>query len=82
MKFHWKIQGIQYRPGDALRCRFKNDPVMVDELLGLLELDGSTHVTINDDTLSVRDALIEKRELTQSYPRLPPLMLGLLITLN
>ena len=68
---------IQYRPGDALGVWFKNDPVMVDELLGLLELDGSTQVTINDDTLSVRDALIEKRELTQSYPSFATAYAGL-----
>ncbi|WP_166422771.1 assimilatory sulfite reductase (NADPH) flavoprotein subunit [Paraglaciecola sp. 20A4] len=60
--------GIQYRPGDALGVWFKNDPNMVDELLTLLAIDATTQVTISGDTLSVRDALIEKRELTQSYP--------------
>ncbi|WP_339898878.1 assimilatory sulfite reductase (NADPH) flavoprotein subunit [Paraglaciecola polaris] len=60
--------GIQYRPGDALGVWFKNDPSMVDELLALLEIDGASEVSVAGDTLSAREALIEKRELTQSYP--------------
>ncbi|WP_158771803.1 assimilatory sulfite reductase (NADPH) flavoprotein subunit [Paraglaciecola sp. L1A13] len=60
--------GIQYRPGDALGVWFKNDPSMVDELLTLLAIDATAQVTVSGDVLSVREALIEKRELTQSYP--------------
>ncbi|WP_339770965.1 assimilatory sulfite reductase (NADPH) flavoprotein subunit [uncultured Paraglaciecola sp.] len=60
--------GIQYRPGDALGVWFKNDPSMVDELLTLLAIDATAPVIVSDDTLSIREALIEKRELTQSYP--------------
>jgi len=60
--------GIQYRPGDALGVWFKNDPSMVDELLDLLSVEGEADVTISGETFALRDVLIEKRELTQSYP--------------
>ncbi|AWL12496.1 Assimilatory sulfite reductase (NADPH) [Saliniradius amylolyticus] len=60
--------GIQYQPGDALGVWFSNDPLMVDRLLELLALDGSQAVNVGDDSLSLRDALRNKLELTQSYP--------------
>lgn len=60
--------GIQYRPGDALGVWFKNDPPMVDDLLALLTIEGEEQITLAGKTLSVREALISKLELTQSYP--------------
>lgn len=60
--------GIQYAPGDALGLWFTNDPAMVDELLELTGVDANTVVTVNDESLDVKRALIEKFELTQSYP--------------
>ncbi|MBS3799319.1 assimilatory sulfite reductase (NADPH) flavoprotein subunit [Pseudoalteromonas sp. BDTF-M6] len=59
---------IQYQPGDSLGVYFLNDETKVDKVLATLELDGDTQVALGDDTLSVRDALIERLELTQSYP--------------
>jgi len=50
--------GIAYKPGDALGLCFRNDPVAVDALLKAVALDDAT----------LRDALIESYELTQSYP--------------
>jgi sulfite reductase (NADPH) flavoprotein alpha-component len=59
---------IQYLPGDALGLWFTNDPVMVDEILELLSLDGDDTVNLSGDSFSLKAALIEKLELTQSYP--------------
>ncbi len=60
--------GIEYQPGDALGIWFKNDEAIVDELLSLCEVDGQETVTIEDVSVSIREALIEKLELTLSYP--------------
>ncbi|MEM0516577.1 assimilatory sulfite reductase (NADPH) flavoprotein subunit [Pseudoalteromonas sp. YIC-827] len=60
--------GIQYQPGDSLGVYFLNDETKVDKVLATLELDGETQVTLGDEALSLRDALIERLELTQSYP--------------
>jgi sulfite reductase (NADPH) flavoprotein alpha-component len=60
--------GIQYRPGDALGVWFKNDLQLVEQLLSLLNIDGATSVNWSSDTYQIRDLLVEKIELTQSYP--------------
>jgi len=60
--------GIRYQAGDALGIWFKNDPVLVDAILDRLELDGAAIVTVANETYSLRDALINCFELTQSYP--------------
>ncbi|WP_404341483.1 assimilatory sulfite reductase (NADPH) flavoprotein subunit [Pseudoalteromonas mariniglutinosa] len=59
---------ITYTPGDSLGVYFLNDEVLVDEILTLTQIDAASQVKIADEELSVRDALIEKLELTQSYP--------------
>lgn len=59
---------ITYTPGDSLGVYFLNDEILVDEVLTLTQIDGASKVKIADEELSVRDALIEKLELTQSYP--------------
>lgn len=58
--------GLRYQPGDALGVWFNNDPALVDELLALLELNGETAVTLNQQPLSLRTALLEQLELTQN----------------
>ena len=60
--------GISYQPGDALGIWFKNDPVAVEELLGLVKIDPAATVEIKGQSLTIKDALIEKLELTLSYP--------------
>ncbi len=60
--------GLQYQPGDALGVWFKNDPALVDELLSLTKIEPSTEVTVKDQTLAIAAALVEKLELTLSYP--------------
>ena len=59
---------ITYLPGDSLGVYFLNDEALVDETLTLLNIDGATEITLGEETLSIRTALIEKLELTQSYP--------------
>ncbi|TAA47092.1 MULTISPECIES: assimilatory sulfite reductase (NADPH) flavoprotein subunit [Corallincola] len=60
--------GLAYRPGDSLGIWFENDVALVDELLTLLGLDGTTEVKLDDETFSLKDALISKYELTQLVP--------------
>ncbi|QUM90786.1 assimilatory sulfite reductase (NADPH) flavoprotein subunit [Moritella sp. 36] len=60
--------GIHYQAGDALGIWFKNDPILVDAILDQLELDGTQTVIVTNETESLRDALIHRFELTQSYP--------------
>ena len=59
---------ITYLPGDSLGVYFLNDEALVDETLTLLNIEGATEITLGEETLSIRTALIEKLELTQSYP--------------
>ena len=59
---------ISYIPGDSLGVYFLNDEARVDELLTHTQIDAASLVKVADEQLSIRDALIEKLELTQSYP--------------
>ncbi len=59
--------GLSYQPGDALGVWFSNDEAVVDGLLQLVGLAGDTDVTVDDKTLSLREALINHYELTQGY---------------
>jgi sulfite reductase (NADPH) flavoprotein alpha-component len=60
--------GIQYRPGDALGIWFKNDIGLVGELITVLGLDSDASVNWLGDEYSFNDVLVNKLELTQSYP--------------
>lgn len=60
--------GFGYRPGDALGVYFHNDPEAVDRMIAALGLTGSESVQVGQRGLSLREALIEEMELTQSYP--------------
>ncbi|MCB1755457.1 MAG: flavodoxin domain-containing protein [Gammaproteobacteria bacterium] len=60
---------ISYQAGDSLGVWFRNDPAQVDEILGLLALDGNTHVRLGDKSLSLSEALLEKRELSLLHPK-------------
>lgn len=60
--------GISYQAGDALGIWFSNDAELVDQLLALLDLDGAASIKLADSERSLRDALINDFELTQSYP--------------
>jgi sulfite reductase (NADPH) flavoprotein alpha-component len=60
--------GIQYQPGDALGVWFNNDSVMVTELLAVLSIDKNESIDLAGQAMTIYDALLEKLELTQSYP--------------
>ena len=60
--------GIQYRPGDALGVWFKNDSSLVDELITMLDVESDALVNWSGDDFTFHDVLVNKLELTQSYP--------------
>jgi sulfite reductase (NADPH) flavoprotein alpha-component len=60
--------GIQYQAGDALGVWFNNDAQLVEELLELLAIDKNESIKLAEQSLTIFDALIEKLELTLSYP--------------
>lgn len=60
--------GIQYRPGDAVGIWFNNDQALANELLSLVGVDGGESVNLGDEAITILQALIEKFELTLSYP--------------
>jgi sulfite reductase (NADPH) flavoprotein alpha-component len=60
--------GIQYRPGDALGVWFENDIKLVDELITALGLQRDDSINWSGDDYSLHDVLVNKLELTQSYP--------------
>ncbi|WP_065188298.1 assimilatory sulfite reductase (NADPH) flavoprotein subunit [Shewanella woodyi] len=61
---------LSYQAGDALGVWFSNSEVLVEEILTQLSFDGATEVTVAKESLSLKQALIEKKELTQLYPGL------------
>lgn len=60
--------GIQYQPGDALGVWFNNDSAMVSDLLSVLSIDKNESIYLAGQAMTIFDALLEKLELTQSYP--------------
>ncbi len=60
---------IKYQPGDLLGVWFENNPEEVDELLNLLSIKPDSTVKVEGKSVSIRQALIENFELTQSQPR-------------
>lgn len=58
--------GLHYKPGDALGVWFDNDPLLVDELLQLLWLQGDEPVEAENKTQPLREALRYHFELTQN----------------
>ena len=60
--------GIVYKPGDALGVWFKNAPSLVQDFIEALSLNGDASVQVAEQTMSLREALTSKLELTLSYP--------------
>jgi sulfite reductase (NADPH) flavoprotein alpha-component len=60
--------GITYQAGDALGVWFKNDATLADEIITLIQASADQEVTVAEHTLSFKEALINKLELTLSYP--------------
>ena len=59
---------LHYTAGDALGVWFKNDQNMVDELIKKLGLDATKEVTVGDNKIALKEALIEEYELTGTHP--------------
>jgi sulfite reductase (NADPH) flavoprotein alpha-component len=57
--------GLTYAPGDALGVWHENPPVVVDEVLQALRLDGEHAVELDGATRSLREWLTTGRELTR-----------------
>ena len=62
--------GIRYEAGDALGIWFTNSSGLVNEVITGLSLDANAEVTVSKQTLTLEQALLEKKELTQLYPGL------------
>ncbi|WP_285164276.1 assimilatory sulfite reductase (NADPH) flavoprotein subunit [Shewanella goraebulensis] len=62
--------GISYQVGDALGIWFTNNDALVKEVINGLSLDAASEVTVSKQTLTLEQALTEKKELTQLYPGL------------
>ncbi|WP_298772580.1 assimilatory sulfite reductase (NADPH) flavoprotein subunit [uncultured Shewanella sp.] len=60
--------GIQYQAGDALGVWFTNNENLVDDILAKLSLDADENVTLADKALTLKQALIDNKELTQLNP--------------
>lgn len=60
--------GLNYKPGDALGVWFDNDEKLVDEILSITKIDPDEEIELKSDLMSVKQALVEKLELTLSYP--------------
>ena len=56
--------GLSYEPGDSLGVIPQNDPKVVDDLLSATGLSGEELVTVGEDNLSLRDALINRLACT------------------
>ena len=62
--------GLRYQPGDALGVWFENDAALVQELVELVWLKGDESVTVNDQTLTLSEALQKHFELTVNTPQI------------
>jgi sulfite reductase (NADPH) flavoprotein alpha-component len=57
--------GLSYEPGDALGVWATNPAPLADSIIEALKLDAQTPVALDEQTLPLRDWLIEKKELTK-----------------
>jgi len=60
--------GIVYKPGDALGVWFSNDEAMVQRILAATSTNAEDKVLIAETEFTLLDALLDKLELTLSYP--------------
>lgn len=60
--------GIVYKPGDALGVWFSNDEAMVRRILAATSTSVEDKVLIAETEFTLLDALLNKLELTLSYP--------------
>jgi len=58
-------ESLSYEPGDALGVWPTNHPAIVDTVIGQLKLDADEVIAIGDQSLTLREWLSSKRELTR-----------------
>lgn len=62
--------GLSYQAGDTLGVWFSNSEALVEEILIALSLSADEQVLVGAESLTLKQALVEKKELTQLYPGL------------
>lgn len=62
--------GLSYQAGDALGVWFSNDQTLVEEILTALSLSADEKVVVGTESLTLKQALVDSKELTQLHPRL------------
>lgn len=62
--------GLSYQAGDALGVWFSNNEVLVEEILTALSLSGDEEVVVEKESLTLKQVLVDRKELTQLYPGL------------
>ncbi len=60
--------GLAYEPGDAVAVAGSNPPQLVVQLLDLLGADADENVQLDDDIVTLRDALTDRLEITALNP--------------
>jgi sulfite reductase (NADPH) flavoprotein alpha-component len=65
LEFSLAGSGLSYAPGDALGVWPRNPSAVVDAVLEATQLDGDAAVQVDADTLSLREWLGARRELTR-----------------
>ncbi|MED4886679.1 assimilatory sulfite reductase (NADPH) flavoprotein subunit [Lysinibacillus fusiformis] len=55
---------FQFEPGDSIGIQPENSEPLVDALLGVLQFDPATEVTVFDEPVSLKNALQKKLEIT------------------
>ncbi|WP_319782576.1 assimilatory sulfite reductase (NADPH) flavoprotein subunit [Oceanisphaera sp. IT1-181] len=67
--FEISLEGsdLSYQPGDALGVWFSNDEQLVDALLAQTGVDAASEVIVDEQSVTIREALINSYELTQGY---------------
>lgn len=60
--------GIMYKPGDALGVWFSNDEAVAQRILSATSTSAEDKVMIAESEFTLLDALINKLEITLSYP--------------
>ncbi|WP_375751549.1 assimilatory sulfite reductase (NADPH) flavoprotein subunit [Vibrio sp. HN007] len=61
--------GLTYQPGDALGVWYENSNELADQILAKVELSGAESIEVDGESISIRNALISKYEITTSNPQ-------------
>ncbi|ART80264.1 assimilatory sulfite reductase (NADPH) flavoprotein subunit [Oceanisphaera avium] len=67
--FEISLEGsdLTYQPGDSLGVWFSNDEQLVDDLLAQTGVAADSKVIVDEQSVTIREALIHSYELTQGY---------------